>query len=412
MLSVYKTFTLRYNKVVFIYKSPVKWGVQIVGMIFQTHSNTITGKDTNHMSQSSFGNKFKVTTWGESHGKALGAVIDGCPAGLPLCEEDIQKFLDRRKPGQSRYTTARKEGDLVEILSGVFEGKTTGTPISLMVRNTDQRSRDYGNIAYSYRPGHADYTFDQKYGFRDYRGGGRSSGRETIGRVAAGAIASKILGELGISICTYTRSIGPVEIASFNKEEIHQNAFYMPDAQAAVKAGKYLEECMKNQDSAGGVIECRITGTPAGLGEPVFDKLSALLAHALMSIGAVKAVEIGDGIAVTSSNGSTDNDGFTVKDGEIIKTSNHAGGIMGGISDGSEIILRAHIKPTPSISQPQQTVTKDKEPLSLEIHGRHDPVIVPRAVVVVESMAAITLADALFVNMSSQMDKVRDFYRK
>lgn len=412
MLSVYKTFTLRYNKVVFIYKSPVRWGVQIAGMIFQTRSNTITGKDTNHMSQSSFGNKFKVTTWGESHGKALGAVIDGCPAGLPLCEEDIQKFLDRRKPGQSRYTTARKEGDLVEILSGVFEGKTTGTPISLMVRNTDQRSRDYGNIAYSYRPGHADYTFDQKYGFRDYRGGGRSSGRETIGRVAAGAIASKILEELGISICTYTRSIGPVEIASFNKEEIHQNAFYMPDAQAAVKAGEYLEECMKNQDSAGGVIECRITGTPAGLGEPVFDKLSALLAHALMSIGAVKAVEIGDGIAVTSSNGSTDNDGFTVKDGEIIKTSNHAGGIMGGISDGSEIILRAHIKPTPSISQPQQTVTKDKEPLSLEIHGRHDPVIVPRAVVVVESMAAITLADALFVNMSSQMDKVRDFYRK
>lgn len=412
MLSVYKTFTLRYNKVVFIYKSPVRWGVQIAGMIFQTRSNTITGKDTNHMSQSSFGNKFKVTTWGESHGKALGAVIDGCPAGLPLCEEDIQKFLDRRKPGQSRYTTARKEGDLVEILSGVFEGKTTGTPISLMVRNTDQRSRDYGNIAYSYRPGHADYTFDQKYGFRDYRGGGRSSGRETIGRVAAGAIASKILGELGISICTYTKSIGPVEIASFNKEEIHQNAFYMPDAQAAVKAGEYLEECMKNQDSAGGVIECRITGTPAGLGEPVFDKLSALLAHALMSIGAVKAVEIGDGIAVTSSNGSTDNDGFTVKDGEIIKTSNHAGGIMGGISDGSEIILRAHIKPTPSISQPQQTVTKDKEPLSLEIHGRHDPVIVPRAVVVVESMAAITLADALFVNMSSQMDKVRDFYRK
>ena len=412
MLSVYKTFTLRYNKVVFIYKSPVKWGVQIAGVIFQTRSNYITGKDTNHMSQSSFGNKFKVTTWGESHGKALGAVIDGCPAGLPLCEEDIQKFLDRRKPGQSRYTTARKEGDLVEILSGVFEGKTTGTPISLMVRNTDQRSRDYGNIAYSYRPGHADYTFDQKYGFRDYRGGGRSSGRETIGRVAAGAIASKILEELGISICTYTRSIGPVEISSFNKEEIHQNAFYMPDAQAAVKAGEYLEECMKNQDSAGGVIECRITGTPAGLGEPVFDKLSALLAHALMSIGAVKAVEIGDGIAVTSSNGSTDNDGFTVKDGEIIKTSNHAGGIMGGISDGSEIILRAHIKPTPSISQPQQTVTKDKEPLSLEIHGRHDPVIVPRAVVVVESMAAITLADALFVNMSSQMDKVRDFYRK
>lgn len=404
MLSVYKTFTLRYNKVIYVCFDMCTLHKNIAEL------QAASGKDTKIMSQSSFGNKFKVTTWGESHGKALGAVVDGCPAGLPLCEEDIQVFLDRRKPGQSRYTTARKEGDLVEILSGVFEGKTTGTPISLMVRNTDQRSRDYGNIAYSYRPGHADYTFDQKYGFRDYRGGGRSSGRETIGRVAAGAIASKILGELGISIYTYTKSIGPVEITSFAKEEITNNAFYMPDAQAAAKAGEYLEKCMKNQDSAGGVIECRITGTPAGLGDPVFDKLSALLAHALMSIGAVKAVEIGDGIGVTSLNGSTDNDGFTIKDGEIAKTSNHAGGIMGGISDGSEIILRAHIKPTPSISQPQQTVTRNKEPLSLEIHGRHDPVIVPRAVVVVESMAAITLADALFANMSARMDKVRDFY--
>ena len=278
-------------------------------------------------------------------------------------------------------------------------------------RNTDQRSRDYGNIAYSYRPGHADYTFDQKYGFRDYRGGGRSSGRETIGRVAAGAIASKILSELNISLCTYTKSIGPVQIDTFDPEEINNNSFYMPDAKAATQAGEYLEQCMKNQDSAGGVIECRINGVPAGLGDPVFDKLSAVLAHALMSIGAVKAVEIGDGIAVTSLNGSTDNDGFTIQNNKIIKTSNHAGGIMGGISDGSEIILRAHIKPTPSISQPQQTVTKNKEPLSLEIHGRHDPVIVPRAVVVVESMAAITLADALFANMSSQMDKVRDFYK-
>ena len=359
---------------------------------------------------STFGNLFKITTWGESHGKGIGVVIDGCPAGLPLCEEDIQTYLDRRKPGQSRFTTMRKEADRVEILSGVFEGKTTGTPISLMVKNTDQRSHDYSEIANYYRPGHADRNYDIKYGFRDYRGGGRSSGRETIGRVAAGAIASKILSELGISICTYTKSIGPVEITTFDKEEINNNAFYMPDALTAAKVGEYLEECMKNQDSAGGVIECRISGTPAGLGDPVFDKLNAVLAHALMSIGAVKAVEVGDGIAVTSLKGSTDNDGFTVKDGEIVKTSNHAGGIMGGISDGSEIILRVHIKPTPSISQPQQTVTKDKEPLSMEIHGRHDPVIVPRAVVVVESMAAITLADALFANMSSQMDKVRDFY--
>lgn len=201
------------------------------------------------MNKSSFGTHFTVTTWGESHGKALGAVVDGCPAGLSLCEEDIQKFLDRRKPGQSRYTTARKEGDLVEILSGIFEGKTTGTPISLIVRNTDQRSRDYGNIALSYRPGHADYTFDAKYGFRDYRGGGRSSGRETIGRVASGAIASKILETLGISFCTYTKSIGPVSIKKFDSEEINNNAFYMPDADAAARAGTYLEKCMKSQDS-------------------------------------------------------------------------------------------------------------------------------------------------------------------
>ena len=364
------------------------------------------------MNKSSFGTNFTVTTWGESHGKALGAVVDGCPAGLSLCEEDIQKFLDRRKPGQSRYTTARKEGDLVEILSGVFEGKTTGTPISLMVQNTDQRSRDYGNIAYSYRPGHADYTFDAKYGFRDYRGGGRSSGRETIGRVASGAVASKILNSLGITFCTYTKSIGPVSISKFDPEEINNNAFYMPDADAAEKAGAYLEECMKNQDSAGGVIECRISGVPAGLGNPVFEKLDAMLAQAVMSVGAVKAVEIGDGTETATSKGSSNNDGFHMKDGQIIKTSNHAGGIMGGISDGSEIILRAYIKPTPSISQPQETVTSQGENISLEIHGRHDPVIVPRAVVVVESMCALTITDALFTNMTSRMDCIQEFYKK
>lgn len=364
------------------------------------------------MNKSSFGNHFTVTTWGESHGKALGAVIDGCPAGLSLNEEDIQKFLDRRKPGQSRYTTARREGDLVEILSGVFEGKTTGTPISLMVRNTDQRSRDYGNLAYSYRPGHADFTFDAKYGFRDYRGGGRSSGRETIGRVAAGAIASRILETLGISFCTYTKSIGPVEITDFDAEEITRNAFYMPDASAASAAGAYLEECMKNQDSAGGIIECRIKNVPAGLGNPVFEKLDAVLAQAVMSIGAVKAVEIGDGFQVSRMKGSEDNDGFHTENGQITKTSNHAGGIMGGMSDGSEIILRAAVKPTPSISQPQNTVTKDGSELSLEIRGRHDPVIVPRAVVVVESMCALAITDALFSNMTSRMDSIQRFYQK
>ncbi len=364
------------------------------------------------MNKSSFGTHFTVTTWGESHGKALGAVVDGCPAGLSLCEEDIQKFLDRRKPGQSRYTTARKEGDLVEILSGVFEGKTTGTPISLMVRNTDQRSRDYGNIAYSYRPGHADYTFDAKYGFRDYRGGGRSSGRETIGRVASGAIASKILNSMGILFCTYTKSIGPVSISEFHPEEITNNAFYMPDAAAADRAGAYLEECMKNQDSAGGVIECRITGVPAGLGNPVFEKLDAMLAQAVMSVGAVKAVEIGAGTAVAHMNGSENNDGFHTDQGHITKTSNYAGGIMGGISDGSEIVLRAYIKPTPSISQAQNTTTNTGENISLEIHGRHDPVIVPRAVVVVESMCALTVTDALFANMTSRLDRIQEFYSR
>ena len=244
------------------------------------------------------------------------------------------------------------------------------------------------------------------------RTGGRSSGRETIGRVAAGAIASRILSEMGISLCTYTRSIGEIQIQSFDPQAINKNPFYMPDPLAADKASAYLEECMKNQDSAGGVIECRISGVPSGLGEPVFDKLDAMLAQAIMSIGAVKAVEIGDGAAVSTMKGSTDNDGFTVKDGHITKSTNHAGGILGGISDGSQILLRAHIKPTPSISQPQNTVTKDKEPISLEIHGRHDPVIVPRAVVVVESMAALVLTDALFTNMSCQMDKIKTFYNR
>ncbi|WP_274421639.1 chorismate synthase [Blautia sp. XA-2221] len=364
------------------------------------------------MNKSTFGKLFTVTTWGESHGKALGAVVDGCPAGLELDESHIQKYLNRRKPGQSRYTTARKEGDQVEILSGVFEGRTTGTPVSLMVRNMDQRSGDYGNIAYSYRPGHADFTFDSKYGFRDYRGGGRSSGRETVGRVAAGAVAIKFLESLGISFCTYTKSIGPVVITEFHPEEIENNAFYMPDKNAAEKAGVYLEQCMKEQDSAGGIIECRIKGVPAGLGSPVFEKLDAVLAQAVMSVGAVKGVEIGEGFHVAQMKGSQDNDGFAASEKGIVKTSNHAGGIMGGISDGSEIFLRAAIKPTPSVSQPQETVTDKGQNISLEIHGRHDPVIVPRAVVVIESMCALAISDALLCNMGARLDKVQEFYKR
>ncbi len=364
------------------------------------------------MAGSSFGNAFKITTWGESHGAALGVVVDGCPAGLKLNEADIQAFLDRRKPGQSGYTTARAEGDEVKILSGVFEGLTTGTPISLIVYNEDHHSSDYSEISTYYRPGHADLTFDLKYGFRDYRGGGRSSGRETIGRVAAGAIASKILKELGISFLTYTLSVGMIKAdpKNFDTEYILENPLYMPDRDAAEKAMAYLDDLRKEGNSAGGSVECRINGLPAGIGEPVFDKLDAELTKAVMSIGAVKAVEIGDGTAVSSSTGYDNNDFFCLKDGKIEKKTNHSGGILGGISDGSEVILRAHFKPTPSISMTQETVNKNGDDININIKGRHDPIIVPRAVVVVESMAALTVVDLLIGNMSSRLDNLRKIY--
>lgn len=366
------------------------------------------------MAGSSFGTIFRITTWGESHGKGLGVVVDGCPAGLPLDENDIQKFLNRRKPGQSKFTTPRKEDDAVEILSGVFEGKTTGTPISLVVYNQNQKSKDYSEIASYYRPGHADYTFDQKYGFRDYRGGGRSSGRETIGRVAAGAIAVKILNQLGITFLTYTRSIGPICIAAqnFDATQINENPLYMPDADAAENAENYLNACIAEQNSSGGVVECIIQGVPAGIGDPVFEKLNANLAKAIMSIGAVKGFEIGDGFDVAKATGKNNNDAFRLgADGRPVKSTNHAGGILGGMSDGSDIILRAAIKPTPSIAATQQTVNKDGEEIDVSIKGRHDPIIVPRAVVVVESMAAVTLVDALFTNMSARMDSLEMFYQ-
>lgn len=377
------------------------------------------------MSGSTLGNLFKITTWGESHGAGIGVVIDGCPAGLPLCEDDIQQYLNRRKPGQSRYSTPRKEEDKVEILSGIFEGKTTGTPISLVVYNQNQRSKDYSEIAGYYRPGHADYTFDAKYGFRDYRGGGRSSGRETIGRVAAGAVAARILTELGISILTYTKAIGPVEIndtaetllARFQSEKqkeklikiINSNPLYMPDEAAADEARTYLEQCMREQNSAGGIVECIITGVPAGIGDPVFDKLDANLAKAMFSIGAVKGFEIGDGFAAAKSTGLENNDGFRyAEDGSVCKCSNHAGGILGGISDGSPIIFRTAFKPTPSISALQKTVHKDGSNIEVSIHGRHDPIIVPRAVVVVEAMAALTLVDLILSNLGSRMDLLKE----
>lgn len=363
------------------------------------------------MSGSIYGNLFRISTWGESHGKGIGVVVDGCPAGLDLCEEDIQVFLNRRKPGQSKFSTPRKEDDAVEILSGIFEGKTTGTPISMVVFNKTQRSGDYSEISNYYRPGHADLTYDVKYGFRDYRGGGRSSGRETIGRVAAGAIASKILLQLGIDVFAYTKSVGPCEISTFDKNEIMNNSLYMPDSVAADAASSYLEECMQNKDSSGGKIECIVSHLPAGVGEPSFDKLSANLAKAVTSIGAVKGFEIGDGIDVAKATGLTNNDQYQYNNEELVKLTNHSGGILGGISDGSDIIIRASIKPTPSVSATQATINKSGDNINVNIKGRHDPIIVPRAVVVVESMVAITVLDMLLISMTSNMDMIKKFFR-
>lgn len=365
------------------------------------------------MAGSAYGKLFQVTTWGESHGTGIGVVVDGCPAGLLLDESKIQKYLDRRKPGQTRYSTPRKEEDRVEIQSGIFEGRTTGTPISMVVYNKTQRSADYSEIAGYYRPGHADFTFDEKFGFRDYRGGGRSSGRETIGRVAAGAVASEVLGELGIQVQAYTKAIGDICIngqkSSF--EQIMESPLFMPDMEASERAERLLEQKMKEQDSVGGVIECVVKGMPPGIGEPVFEKLDANLAKAVMSIGAVKGVELGDGFGAAASFGSDNNDSFFYdNDGRITKATNHAGGILGGISDGSDIILRAAVKPTPSIARQQKTVNKSGENIDISIRGRHDPIIVPRAVVVVEAMVSLCVLDMLMAGMSSRLDYMKKFW--
>lgn len=361
------------------------------------------------MAGSTYGTILKMTTWGESHGAGIGVVVDGCPAGLLLEAEHIQELLDRRKPGQSRFTTKRNESDRVELLSGVFEGKTTGTPISMIVHNEDQHSKDYREIAGYYRPGHSDYTFDAKYGFRDYRGGGRSSGRETIGRVAAGAVALRILEALGVKVSAYTKAIGTISIKPerFDLKERENNSLCMPDSQAAAQAEAFLEQVMAERDSAGGVVECVISGMPAGVGEPVFDKLSANLAKAVCSIGAVKGFEIGNGFGAAGVKGSVNNDSFVNRNGQIEKETNHSGGILGGISDGGSIVFRAAFKPTPSIAAVQRTVGSDGQELEISIKGRHDPIIVPRAVVVVEAMAAFAAADMLLLSMSSRMDHVQ-----
>lgn len=349
------------------------------------------------MAGNTIGSVFRVTTWGESHGLALGATIDGCPAGLEINEADIQLALNRRRPGKNTASTTRREGDRVEILSGVFEGKTTGTPISLLIRNSDVRSSSYDELKDVYRPGHGDFTYMEKYGIRDWRGGGRSSGRETAARVAAGAIAEKLIAAAGIEVLAYTRAIGGIEI-DYGKmsrsmrtlrRKVRRNIFYCPDDDAAQAMEKKLAAVRDEGDSLGGVVEIIVNGCPAGLGEPVFDKMDAVLASSLMSIGSVKAVEIGDGFAVAYMRGSEVNDQM----GKKGFNSNHAGGVLAGIANGEEIVLRAYCKPIPSITKEQQTLDERGMVRKIKIQGRHDVCVLPRIVPVCEAMVSIVLAD-------------------
>lgn len=362
------------------------------------------------MSGNAFGTLFRINTWGESHGRAVGVVVDGCPAGLELSAEDIQRELDRRRPGQSRATTSRKEDDRIEILSGVFEGKTTGTPISLLVWNRDADPSAYDALRSTPRPGHADYTYHIKYGLRDHRGGGRSSARETVGRVAAGAIAKRLLSMEGVEVVAYVEELGGVRatITSSAIQELRERAesspVRCPDPEAAERMLQLLETVREEADSLGGIVAVVAEGAPAGLGEPVFDKLDADLAKALMSIGAVKAVEIGAGIKSARMRGSEMNDALAWRDGRVVFETNNAGGVLGGISTGEPIVCRIAVKPTPSIGKRQRTVDlsggKDAE---IEIKGRHDPAIPPRIVPVAEAMMALVLADHLLRSRSARV---------
>ncbi|MBN2907425.1 MAG: chorismate synthase [Rhodobacteraceae bacterium] len=350
------------------------------------------------MSLNTFGHLFRVTTWGESHGPALGATVDGCPPGVALDADALQHWLDRRKPGQNKYTTQRQEPDAVEILSGVFEGQSTGTPIQLMIRNTDQRSKDYGDIAEKFRPGHADITYWQKYGIRDYRGGGRSSARETAARVAAGGVARAALDLLapGVQITGYMVQMGPhgIDRARFDWDEIARNPFWVPDAQAATDWAVYLDDLRKAGNSVGAVVEVVARGVPAGLGAPIYGKLDTDLAAAMMSINAVKGVEIGEGMAAAALTGSDNADEiFMGNDGAPVYSSNHAGGILGGISTGQDIVVRFAVKPTSSILTPRRTITRTGETTEIITKGRHDPCVGIRAVPVGEAMMACVLLD-------------------
>jgi chorismate synthase len=346
------------------------------------------------MSGSSFGTLFRMTTFGESHGPAVGVILDGCPAGLPIEEDEIQRDLDRRRVGQSRMTSARNEPDRVRILSGVFEGYTTGTPIAMMVENTNQRSQDYDAIKDLYRPGHADFTWDAKFGMRDYRGGGRSSARETIGRVAAGAVARKLLRTIGVSVVGYTVQLAHLRAETIDEDEIERNPMRCPDARVAQEMVALVEQARRELDSLGGIVEVRARGVPAGLGEPVFDKLDADIGKAMFSIPAIKGVEIGTGFGVASQRGSTNNDPFVPRgDGRVGTASNNAGGILGGISNGEEIVVRLAAKPPASIAQEQQTVNRAGAATSIVVKGRHDPTVLPRLVPVAEAMLLLVLAD-------------------
>ncbi|MFM5171880.1 chorismate synthase [Aeromonas veronii] len=344
------------------------------------------------MAGNSFGQLFRVTTFGESHGLALGAVVDGCPPGLEISEADLQGDLDRRKPGTSRYTTPRREPDEVKILSGVFEGKTTGTSIGLLIENTDQRSKDYSDIKDLFRPGHADYTYHQKYGQRDYRGGGRSSARETAMRVAAGAIAKKYLKQVhGIEITGFLSQLGPIKAEAFDAAQIEQNPFFFPDAGKLEELDQYMRDLKKEGNSIGAKVQVIARNVPVGLGEPVFDRLDADIAHAMMGINAVKGVEIGDGFAVVEQKGSEHRDEMTPAG----FASNHAGGILGGISSGQDIVVIMALKPTSSITVPGKTINTEGEAIEMITKGRHDPCVGIRAVPIAEAMLALVLMDHL-----------------
>lgn len=357
------------------------------------------------MPGNTFGQAFRLTTWGESHGPSVGCVVDGCPAGLELAVEAIQRELDRRRVGQSKVSSARQEPDQVEIMSGVFEGRTTGTPIAMMVRNTDAKSSHYTNIKDLYRPGHADYTWDVKYGFRDWRGGGRSSARETIGRVAGGAVAKLLLARYGVSIVAWTAQLGDLVAQTFDEDEIERNIMRCPDAVVAAQMVERVDAARRSLDSLGGIVEVRARGVPPGLGEPVFDKLQADIGKAMFSIPAIKGVEMGEGFGVAHLRGSENNDPFVRRaDGSIGTTSNHHGGILGGISTGEEITVRLAAKPPASIAQRQQTVDRAGNPSDIEIHGRHDPTVLPRLVPIAEAMLALVLADHLLRQRLARAD--------